>query len=95
MNRWLKAVSIIGLVGVFFLSGTASAAQDSKTVPAGAAEQKKPAKYVGHSETKKYHLASCKMVGQMKPENRVELATKADAKKAGYEPCKICMPPKG
>ena len=49
-------------------------------------------KYVASKGSDKFHLATCPMVAKIAPENKVTFATKAEAKKAGYTPCQICMP---
>ncbi len=52
---------------------------------------KKVVKIIGNSETKKCHKPSCELVKKMNKENRVEFASLAEAKKAGYEPCQVCL----
>ena len=47
--------------------------------------------YLGNKEAKIYHVPSCKLVLKIKPENKVPFATKDEAVKAGYAPCKICI----
>ena len=39
----------------------------------------------------KYHKQNCKMVGNMKTENKVYFKDAAEAEKAGYKPCGICF----
>ncbi|GEM_PF-2126571 len=56
-------------------------------------EAKKDLRLVGNSETKKYHKASCTWAKKISKDNRVEFASAAEAKKAGYEPCKVCLGP--
>ena len=46
---------------------------------------------VGNQEAKIYHLPTCKLVLKIKPENKVPFASKEEAVKAGYAPCKICL----
>ncbi len=80
----------------------AMAAMDAPTQPAPKAASssaatvttKKVMKFVGNSETKKFHKPSCEWAKKMNKENKVEFASTADAKKAGYEPCKVCLPEK-
>ena len=50
-----------------------------------------PAGFLGNKEAKVYHLQTCKLVLKIKPENKVLFATQAEAVKAGYTPCKICI----
>jgi len=50
------------------------------------------AAYVGNRRSKKFHLPSCSAVQKMSAENRVEFRTAAEAKAAGYVPCKLCKP---
>ena len=52
---------------------------------------KKETRYIGSKEAKKYHKPSCEWVKKINKENRVEFASAADATKAGYVPCKVCL----
>ena len=54
-------------------------------------EPKKIVKYVGSSESKKYHRLSCEWAKKISKEHRVEFASAAAARSAGYEPCKVCI----
>lgn len=47
--------------------------------------------FVGNKEAKIYHTPACKLVLKIKPENKVAFASKDEAVKAGYAPCKICI----
>jgi hypothetical protein len=49
--------------------------------------------YVGSSQSNKYHLVDCKWAKRISPKNLVKFKTVAEAKKAGYVPCKVCKPP--
>lgn len=51
-----------------------------------------PAGLVGNKDSKTYHKADCKSAAKMKPANKVALASKAEAEKAGYKACKVCKP---
>lgn len=51
-----------------------------------------PGGFVGNKDSKTYHRADCKSAAKMKPANRVALASKAEAEKAGYKACKTCKP---
>lgn len=46
---------------------------------------------VGNSKTNKVHLATCEFAKKIAPRNRVEFADLADAKRRGYEPCRVCL----
>jgi methylphosphotriester-DNA--protein-cysteine methyltransferase len=48
--------------------------------------------FVGNKNSKIYHTAACKEGSKMKPGNKVAFASKAEAEKAGYKPCKACKP---
>lgn len=48
--------------------------------------------FVGNKDSKTLHKASCKAAGKMKAANKVSFASKAEAEKAGYKPCKTCKP---
>jgi len=58
-------------------------------VPAPAVD---PCKYIGNSNTMKFHYARCVSVGQMKGEHKVCFATREEAIGRGYVPCKKCHP---
>lgn len=49
--------------------------------------------FVGSSKSDKYHYPSCSAAKKIKPENLVTFASSAEARAAGYVPCKICHPP--
>ncbi len=83
------------------LAGTLAFAQapkePKKPAPAAKAEAKPaPAPtaggFVGNKDSKTLHKADCKLAAKMKAENKVTFATKAEAEKAGYKPCKVCKP---
>ena len=46
--------------------------------------------YIGNKNSKIYHLTTCS--GLPKLENQIKLASKTEAQKGGFEPCKICKP---
>ena len=58
-----------------------------------AQEQSKPQYYVGSSQSNKYHIVDCKWAKKISGKNLVKFKTVAEAKKAGYVPCKVCNPP--
>lgn len=82
----------------------AQAPKDAKKptpAPAPKAEAAKPAKeakapaaagLVGNKDSKTFHKAECQHAGKIKAENKVALASKAEAEKQGYKPCKVCKP---
>jgi hypothetical protein len=49
-------------------------------------------KYVGNSDTKKFHLSTCRYVSSMSSNNKVYFNTRQAAINAGYVPCKVCNP---
>jgi methylphosphotriester-DNA--protein-cysteine methyltransferase len=65
----------------------------SAQTPNPAAQGSVPATtgFVGNKEARIYHTPACKLVLKIKPENNVTFATKDEAVKAGYAPCKICI----
>ena len=79
------ALSVAVLVQGTPLAQAADKASSAKT------PQKKEAKYVASKETKTYHLASCKLTKEIKPEDEVRFSSKAAAAKAGYSPCSTCL----
>jgi hypothetical protein len=50
--------------------------------------------YVGSILSDKYHRTRCRKGSQIPPENQVFFPSVADARKAGYRPCRICRPPR-
>lgn len=49
-------------------------------------------KYIGNSNSKKFHIPGCRWAGEISPENRVQFSTRTEALEAGYQPCKTCKP---
>ena len=47
---------------------------------------------MGNQETKTCHRADCRMAAKMKADKKVSFASKAEAEKQGYKPCKVCKP---
>lgn len=61
--------------------------------PAPKAEAKPAATgFVANKASKVYHTADCAVGAKIKAENKVTLATKADADKGGFKACKVCKP---
>lgn len=56
----------------------------------GAAEEKTG--LVGSSGSKKYHLPECRYAANIRPENRIYFADEEEARKQGYQPCRVCFP---
>ncbi len=54
----------------------------------------KKAAFIGSKDSDKYHLPTCKIIDNIKPEKQVAFASKEEAEKAGYKPCQICLPSK-
>lgn len=48
--------------------------------------------FVGNSKTMKFHVETCRTIKNMNEANRVKIATREQAVKSGYVPCKICRP---
>ena len=48
--------------------------------------------FIANKNSKVFHKADCKLVAKMKPENKVPYASRDEAIKAGYKPCKVCNP---
>lgn len=49
-------------------------------------------KYVGSSNSNKYHLPTCRYAESIAPENKVWFKDINAAQAAGYEPCGVCKP---
>lgn len=56
--------------------------------------EKKEDLYVGNSNSRVYHFASCESVTTMKDKNRVYFDSVEQAESKGYHPCKRCSPGK-
>jgi len=63
----------------------AAAPEPTRSKPTAAA-------YIGNKNTRKFHFASCRSVGQMNPSNKVPYSSREDAVADGYVPCKNCNP---
>ena len=48
--------------------------------------------YVGNANSKKFHRSTCSSVSRMKNSNKVYLASRDEAVRRGYTPCKNCRP---
>ena len=48
--------------------------------------------YVGNLNSRKFHYADCKAVGDMSVKNRIQFNTREGAIKQGYSPCRMCLP---
>lgn len=62
-----------------------------------AASQESPRKpsrgtYVGSARSNKFHIQSCQWAKKISPDNLVTFASRSDAQKRGYVPCKVCDP---
>ena len=49
--------------------------------------------YVGSTNSSIYHYPSCRSAKKIKEANQVWFSDVPGARKAGYEPCKVCKPP--
>ena len=50
------------------------------------------AQFIGNKKSKRFHLPTCRAVGQMNEENRVNLSSREEAISGGYIPCGDCNP---
>ncbi len=48
--------------------------------------------YVGSVNSNKYHYPECRWAKKIKSQNEIWFKDKADARKHGYVPCKVCKP---
>lgn len=99
MKKMLAILMILGLVcsssGLALSTPAQQAAPAATTAPAPvakpapkAAPQKMEAGYRGNPESKIYHNSSCRYY-KGKSASKT-FASPADAKAAGYRPCKVC-----
>lgn len=56
------------------------------------AEQPGLGKFVGSTNSKKYHRSDCQWGQTIKPSNQVWFDSAIEAQNAGYEPCASCKP---
>lgn len=63
-------------------------AKTGKTAPALASSTA----LIGNKDSKTLHRADCKIAARMKEANKMAFASKAEAEKAGFKPCKVCKP---
>lgn len=68
------------------MEGTAAEGEDLER----AAEEKTG--LVGSSGSKKYHLPGCRYAAKIQAANLVYFADEEEARKQGYQPCRICFP---
>lgn len=52
-----------------------------------------PAEFWGSKESNKYHYPECQWAQKINPANRVIFNSPEEAQRAGYVPCKVCIPP--
>lgn len=100
MKRFILPALLLS--GSLFAQAPAKAAPKVDQKAAAPAPQAKPGKaapaaapstaFVGNKDSKTLHRADCKTAARMKEANKVAFATKAEAEKAGYKPCKVCKP---
>ena len=96
MKKMLAILMILGLVcsssGLALSAPAQQAAPAATTAPAPAASKAAPQKveagYRGNPESKIYHNSSCRYY-KGKSVSKT-FASPADAKAAGYRPCKVC-----
>ncbi len=69
---------------------SAAAAPEAPAASEAVTEPSAPVSYVGNIETKKLHKAGCRFGPS--PKNSVPLASRQDAIRQGYVPCKVCKP---
>ncbi len=73
---------------------TQEEAKKANYTPCGVCKPDEKVTVVGSKDSDKYHLPTCGIAKNIKPENKVEFKSPADAVKAGYTPCGVCKPPK-
>lgn len=90
----LVGALVVPVSSGFAAEQSAKAATKADAAPSAVTTPSTPkaARYVGSSESKKFHKTGCPYVAKITKENRVEFATIAEAEQAGYERCKVCWP---
>ena len=51
------------------------------------------AEFVASKNATTYHYPTCRLAKKISEANLIKFANPAEAKKAGYQPCKTCKPP--
>ena len=82
---------LLVLAAALFLNGAAPVLA-AETANTSKKVQKKAEVLVASKEGGKYHKASCSLVKNIKPENKVTFKSKVEAEKSGYKPCAVCKP---
>lgn len=49
--------------------------------------------FYASKHSNKYHYPGCRWARKIKPSNLIVFPSPEQAVKAGYRPCKVCMPP--
>jgi len=78
-------MALAGLVVPVYAADTKVTADAVKTV------QKKATIYVASKDGKAFHVPGCALAKNIKPANLVKFKSKAEAEKAGYSACKVCL----
>ena len=52
------------------------------------------AEFWGSAKSDKYHYPSCRWAEKIDAKNMVRFNSPEEAIKAGYKPCKVCVPPR-
>jgi hypothetical protein len=93
---FLGIIIILGIVGISSLNDKINHPTTTETAPqisySSSSSTSVPGGYIANSNSGKFHVASCKWVGEMSEEHKVYYSSREDAIKAGYVPCKVCNP---
>ncbi len=83
---------LIGLCSVGHAGGRVPAVYaENASAEISVSDGQEAARLLGSSDAKKYHKPSCQWAKKITKDNRVESASKVEAEKAGYAPCKTCF----
>ena len=94
-------LSLLLLAGALAFAQAPAPTSKKPAPPAPAAAPKPEAKpaaapaaggFVGNTDSKIFHKADCKLGSKVKANHKMAFASKAEAEKAGYRPCKTCKP---
>jgi hypothetical protein len=94
-NKWLKTdssyypqkdLNMATSVTAMAISNSLGVSVSTKTVPTTTK------KYLGNSNTKKFHLLTCRYAKEISSDHQVYFSTRQAAITAGYVPCKVCNP---
>ncbi len=84
-----RLIGALLLVAGFLASAPAVLPQQPDAPPK---TQQREQVFYGSKRSNVYHRASCRYVARINSGNLISFSSRAEAQKAGYRPCKVCLP---